>query len=76
MILTWLISLLLVIPGLTGNLQMADQVGHDDLVKLAMTKPSFPARPGIYSFAAASSFSPLAIASSIVPTFRNACSGR
>ena len=29
MILTWLISLLLVIPGLTGNLQMADQVGHD-----------------------------------------------
>ena len=30
MILTWLISLLLVIPGLTGNLQMADQVGHDE----------------------------------------------
>ena len=30
MILTWLISLLLVSPGMTGNLQMADQVGHDE----------------------------------------------
>ena len=30
MIWSLLISLLLVIPGLTGNLQMADQVGHDE----------------------------------------------
>ena len=30
MMLVWLISLFLVIPGLTGNLQMADQVGHDE----------------------------------------------
>jgi F-type H+-transporting ATPase subunit a len=30
MIWAWLISLFLVIPGMTGNLQMADQVGHDE----------------------------------------------
>ena len=65
------------VPGsVTEDTACSTSVRSGDTICNLITSVISSLPRNLYSFAAASSFSPLAIASSIVPTFRKACSGR